>query len=92
MGEDRLCGIPQLDGDGNVSVCSELALPLPLLSDPASGKKKCCNCNFNDLFNFDLKKCRDCLKKLICTKCYSSAQEYHLKYSLKYIFEYRQIE
>jgi hypothetical protein len=94
MGEDRLCAIPQL-GTGGAAVFAGVipfnAAP-PSTSDPASGKKKCCNCNVDDLFNYDFKKCRDCLKKLICTKCYSSAQEYHLKYSFKYILEYCQTE
>jgi hypothetical protein len=104
MGEERLCAIPQLDGDGNISVCSEPAVQLP---SPASApspsappppspsgpaKKKCSDCNINDLFNYDFKICRECLKKLICSKCYSESKEYHLKYSFKYILDYCQAE
>jgi hypothetical protein len=106
MGEERLCAIPQLDGDSNVSVCSEPAAqpsspasatstspsasPPPSPSSPA--EKKCSDCNINDLFNYDFKNCRDCLKKLICSKCYSESKEYHLKYSFKYILDYCQAE
>jgi hypothetical protein len=76
VGEEQLCAIPQLDGDGDISVCSEPAaqpsspaplpsvLPLPSPSIPA--KKKCSDCNINDLFNYDFQKCCDCIKKLIC--------------------------
>jgi hypothetical protein len=68
MGKDRLCAIPQLDSDGNVSLCLEpvaqpsspasalspSALPPPSHSGPASGNKKCSECKVNDLFNYDL--------------------------------------
>ncbi len=63
----------------------------PAPSDTASGKKKCGDCNINDIFNYDFKKCRECIKKSICTKCFSSAQEYQLQYSFKYILEYCQV-
>jgi hypothetical protein len=66
--------------------------PKPPPSNPASGKQKCCDCNVNDLYNYDFKKCQECIKKLICAKCFSSAQEYNLKYSFKYILEYCQNE
>jgi hypothetical protein len=101
MGEERLCAILQLDGDGDISVCSEPAVqpsspaPLPSAPPPPSpsipAKKKCSDCNINDLFNYDFKKCCDCIKKLICSKCYSESKEYHLKYSIKYILEYCQL-
>ncbi len=55
---------------------------------PASGKQKCCDCNVNNLLIYDFKKSLECIKKLICAKCFSSAQEYNLKYSFKYILEY----
>jgi hypothetical protein len=118
-----IAGIPQLDGDGDVSVAgldesSLLSTPLPRgppatpssptqstspapspsttpkLSprDPVSGNIKCCDCSVNVLFNYDFKKCLECIKKLICAKCYASSQEYHLKYSFKYILEYCQVE
>ncbi len=98
------CAILQLDGDGDVSTCSEPAAqpsspvsspsaPLPPSpGDQASGKKKCCDCSVKDIFEFDFKKCRDCIKKLICRKCFPSAQEYYLKYSFKYILKYCQVE
>jgi hypothetical protein len=61
-GEDRLCAIPQLNGDSDVSVCTDPAsqpsLPSPSLSSlpPPIGlatvKNKCCICNDNKIFNF----------------------------------------
>ncbi len=124
-----IADIPQLDGDGNVSVAgsdeSRRFLPRrhpgdhqPSIcrqrhrrrpqehrqrhhlqqrsksppSDPASGNNKCCECHVNVLFNYDFKKCVDCLKKLIGAKCFASSQEYHLKCSFKYVLEYCQAE
>ncbi len=86
MGEERLSAILQLDGDSGVSVCFELvaqpsspaSAPSPSAPPPPSpssaAKKKCSDCNINDLFNYDFKKCRDCLKKRICRKCYSESE------------------
>jgi hypothetical protein len=93
MGEERLCAILQLDGDGNVSVFSESpAQPSSPVSAPSTSgrlppspsglaKKKCSDCNINDLFNYDFKKCRDCLNKCFCRKFYSESLEYCLKHS-----------
>jgi hypothetical protein len=104
MGKERLCAIPQLNGDADISLCSEpvaqpsspASIPLPSAPPPPSpscpAKKKCSDCNINDLFNYDFKKFRDCLKKLTCSKCYSESKEYHLKYSFKYILDYCQAE
>jgi hypothetical protein len=119
-----IADIPQLDGDGDVSVAgsdesSLLSTPPPRglpatsasptqrnsspapspsmtpklsPSNPASGNSKCCDCNLNVLFNYDFKRCLECLKKLICAKCFASSQEYRLKYSFKYILDYCQVE
>ncbi len=64
MKAERMCAIPQLDSDGDVSLGSETASspsvpPPPSPCDPASGKKKCSECNANELFNYDFKKCHE---------------------------------
>jgi hypothetical protein len=87
-GVDRLCAILHLDGDGDASVCSEPAtqpsslesspsMPPPP-SDPSPGKKKCCICNVNDMFNYDYRNVLNVLKS-ICSRCYTTASDYHLK-------------
>jgi hypothetical protein len=79
--------ILQLNSDN--SICSDSASePRSLLQppqppdDPATVKNLCCLCNTNNIFNYDLRKCQDCLKKLIFMgiRYHSSSSEYNLKH------------
>jgi hypothetical protein len=64
-------------------------LPLPMLlptilppttltppADQSSEKSSCCICKINKIFNFDLRQCIECLKKMICVNCQSSTSDY----------------
>jgi hypothetical protein len=90
---ERMCPIPQLDGDGDVSLSSETAsqpatpppppppatpprlTPPPPPSDPAIVKNIYNSCVANPIFNYDRRKCKDSLKTLVCTKCFSTLSE-----------------
>jgi hypothetical protein len=48
----------------------------------------CCNCNSFPIFNFELKQCLECLKKMICAKCQKTMSEYNYRFQFKYAIQY----
>jgi hypothetical protein len=100
--------IPQLDGDGNVSLGAETAslpaTPPPLPAPPpaptppppiapATVKNPCTVCNVASIFSYERNMCATCLESLVCKKCFSSATEYRLRYHFfKYMYDYCQSE
>jgi hypothetical protein len=93
---ERMGAIPQLDGDISLGTetASLLATPPPLLPatlpplstlapphiNPATVKNLCTSCNAAPIFNYVCRICIECLEKLVCKKCFTTATEYRLKY------------
>jgi hypothetical protein len=104
---ERMGAIPQLDGDGDVSLGAETAsLPAtpppapappptttpPPPSDPAT-VKNCTLCNAAPIFNYERSICVTCFENLMCKKCFTTATEYRLKYHFfKYMYDYCRAE
>jgi hypothetical protein len=104
-----MCAILQLDGDGDVSLCAETAsqpatpppppATLPPLttppppSDPDTVKNLCTSCTAAPILNYERRIRIECLEKLVCKKCFTTASEYSLKYHFfKYMYGYCQVE
>jgi hypothetical protein len=51
----------------------------------------CSHCKSNTVCNYDLRKCHDCLKRLMCDKCQSRTTDYIYKYKFKDSIDYCQI-
>jgi hypothetical protein len=65
----------------------------PPPSNPAVVKNLCSSCTASPIFNYERRKLKECLEKLVCRKCFTTSSEYNLNYHfLKYIYEYCQIE
>jgi hypothetical protein len=94
----RLQAIPQLDGDGDISLCGSDSAswmptlppqptppPLPMALPPnvqPIQKDLCCLCEAKKIYKFRYKK---------CIKCQSSTSDYDFKYRFKDAVEYRNI-
>jgi hypothetical protein len=101
---ERMGAIPQLDGDGDISLGAETtslpAMPPPPPTttpppprDPATVKNLCTSCNAAPIFNYERSICVACLEKLVCKKCFTTATEYRLKYHFfKYMYDNCQVE
>ncbi len=84
----RHSAIQLLDGDGNFSVTGlgvalqrpMLLLPLPmllLLTDSLLDRTELCgHCKSKSISDFELQKCKDCLKLLICFNGQYSTSDY----------------
>jgi hypothetical protein len=99
-GEDRRCAIQSLTGKSlDAWICVVAVLAPTTAHTAATQWPNYCQepmlpCSANKIFNNLIihRKCHECFRKLICSKCYSSSSGYNLKYGFKYILEFCKIE
>jgi hypothetical protein len=92
--------IPQLDGDGDVSLGAETASlpatppPPPPPPPPPSDSARTYVLHAMPLLSLIMNAvCVECLEKLVCKKCFTTASKFRLKYQFfKYMYDYSQVE